>query len=162
MGTENTPGKALLICGKICSGKSTYVKKLCQERRAAVLSCDDLTLALFEEKLGSRHEQITQKAQSYLFQRAAELLALGIDVILEWGFWTKENRSAAEKFFRDRGFETEWHYIEVSETVWRRNIEKRNAAGKGSYFVDDGLAKKCAALFEPPAQEEIDVWYSSC
>lgn len=152
-------GTAILICGKICSGKTTYVNSLREERHAAVLSCDDLTLALFEENLGSRHEEVTQKAQGYLFQRAAELLALGVNVILEWGFWTRESRRAAEKFFRDRGFETEWHYIEVSDAVWKQSIEKRNAAKESSYFVDEGVAKKCMALFQPPKKEEIDIWY---
>ena len=81
--------KAILICGKICCGKSTYTETLRRERHAAVLSCDDLTLALFDEHLGNDHERVTQKAQSYLLQRARELLKLGVPVILEWGFCTK-------------------------------------------------------------------------
>jgi len=159
MNEKQENGTAILICGKICSGKTTYVNGLRKEKHAAVLSCDDLTLALFDENLGSRHEEITRKAQNYLFRRATELLALGVNVILEWGFWTKESRMAAEQFFRNRGFETEWHYIEVSEEAWKRNVEKRNAARTGSYFVDEGVAKKCMALFQPPEKEEIDVWY---
>lgn len=162
MNQKQKNGTAILICGKICSGKSTYVNQLRRERHAAVLSCDDLTLALFDENLGSRHEEITQKAQDYLFQRAAELLALGVNVILEWGFWTRESRGAAEEFFRNRGFETEWHYIEVSDAVWKQRIEKRNAAKEGSYFVDEGVAKKCMALFQPPERKEIDIWVTRC
>lgn len=162
MSEKREPGKAILVCGKICCGKSTYVTHLCQEHPAAVLSCDELTLSLFDEFLGEKHDEITGKAQSYLFQKAVELLALGVDVILEWGFWTKASRVSAETFFRDRGFETEWHYIEVSDEVWRQSIEKRNAVGKGSYFVDDGLAEKCADLFQAPDREEMDVWVTRC
>ncbi len=152
--------KAILICGKICSGKSTYAEKLRRERRAAVLSCDDLTLSLFPERLGDRHEVITWRVHQYLFQRAAELLALSVNVILEWGFWTVESRREAEAYFRDRGFDTEWHYVEISDDAWRECIQKRNRQRPtGTYLVDRNLVEKCASLFQPPAPEEVDVWH---
>ncbi len=152
--------KAILICGMICSGKSTYTETLRKGRHAMVLSCDDLTLALFQRELGSRHDEITEKAQGYLFQRAAELLELGVPVILEWGFWTRESRRKATAFFHSKGFETEWHYLEVSEKVWRERIQKRNRESPdASYSVDENLAEKCAGLFQPPEKDEIDVWH---
>ncbi len=152
--------KVILICGKICSGKSTYAEKLRLERRAAVLSCDDLTLALFPEQLGDQHEEITRRAHEYLFQRAAELLALSVNVILEWGFWTVESRREAEAYFRNQGFETEWHYVEISDDAWRECIKKRNGQHpSGAYAVDRNLMEKCASLFQPPDPKEIDVWH---
>lgn len=152
--------KAILICGKLCSGKSFYTQALKRREHAAVLSCDELTLALFPRFLGDEHEAVTARAQAYLFHLAEELLSAGASVILEWGFWTRENRRQAESFFRSRGFETEWHYVEVSDIQWRKNIAKRNAAAQDdAYEVDENLAEKCAALFEPPTREEIDVWH---
>lgn len=154
--------KVYCICGKLCCGKSTYAKKLSEETRAPILSCDDLTLAIFDEQLGDSHERVTQKAQAYLYQMAVQLAELGISVILEWGFWTRESRLAANKFFQEKGIPVEWHYVEVSEEMWRRNIAKRNASGAaGSYYVDEGLAEKCSSLFEAPHPEEIDVWYQN-
>lgn len=151
--------KAILICGKLCSGKTFYSQTLKRREHAAVLSCDDLTLALFPRLLGSEHETVTARAQTYLFRLADELLSAGSNVILEWGFWTRESRRQAEGFFRSRGFKTEWHYLYVSDEQWRKNIVKRNASNQdGSYYVDDKLKEKCAALFEPPTQEEINVW----
>lgn len=147
--------KAILICGKLCCGKSTYVKALLEQRKAMVLSCDDLMLALLPEQLGALHEEVSQKAQAYLFAQAAELLSLGVDVILEWGFWQKESRRAAEAFFRSRGFETEWHYIQVTDEEWRRRIAHRSAeAPSDAYRVDQGLMEKCQALFEEPSPAE--------
>ena len=44
--------EVILICGKICCGKSTYAAKLLSERQAVLLSVDDglreKCLALFE------------------------------------------------------------------------------------------------------------------
>lgn len=151
--------KAYLICGKICSGKSYYTEKLRRERHCPVLSCDELMLSLFPEQLGSRHEEVSARVQAYLFQKAAELLEAGVSPILEWGFWTVKSRREAEEFFHSRGFETEWHYVEVSDETWRKNLQKRNGAGApGAYHVDQNLAEKCARLFEPPKPEEIQVW----
>ena len=39
--------KVFLICGKICSGKSTYARKLMENRQAVLLSADEIMLALF-------------------------------------------------------------------------------------------------------------------
>ena len=81
--------KVILICGKICSGKSTYAEQLRIKERAAVLSVDEIMLALFEQQVGDKHEEYTQNIQKYLFEKSAELVETGINVILEWGFWTK-------------------------------------------------------------------------
>ena len=40
-------GKAILICGKICSGKSTYAARLKKETNAVLLSVDEIMLDLF-------------------------------------------------------------------------------------------------------------------
>ncbi|HOV25823.1 MAG TPA: AAA family ATPase [Pseudobacteroides sp.] len=46
--------KIIIMCGKICSGKSTYSQKLKKEINAVVLSCDELMLSLFDEQLGDK------------------------------------------------------------------------------------------------------------
>lgn len=149
---------AILVCGKICCGKSTYCESLKKQRNAVVLSVDELVLPLFGEYLGERHEEITQKAQEYLLARAAELLPLGISVILGWGFWSAESRRSAREFFSARGLATELHYIELTDSEWRRRIDKRNStADSGAYYVDETLAQKCESIFQPPDDSEIDV-----
>ena len=151
----------ILLCGKLCCGKSTYTKVLLEHRRAMLLSCDELMLSLLPEQLGELHDEVARKAQAYLFARAAELLALGIDVILDWGFWQKESRRTAEDFFRSRGFTSEWIYLNVTDEEWRRRIEKRNAeAPPGAYRVDEGLMQKCVSLFEEPGPQEGIVFNS--
>ena len=145
----------VLLCGKLCCGKSTYTKALLERRRAMLLSCDELMLSLLPEQLGDLHDEVARKAKGYLLARALELLALGIDVILDWGFWQKESRREAEAFFRSRGFETEWIYLNVTDEEWRRRIAKRNAeAPPGAYRVDEGLLQKCISRFEEPSPEE--------
>ena len=145
----------ILLCGKLCCGKSTYTKTLLERRRAMLLSCDELLLSLLPEQLGDLHDEVARKAKGYLLARALELLELGVDVILDWGFWQKESRRAAEDFFHSRGFATEWIYLHVTDEEWRRRIAKRNAeAPPLAYRVDEGLMNKCQSLFEEPDPEE--------
>lgn len=172
--TEKTPGerglararaKAILISGRICCGKTSYAEKLRLENRAALLSCDEITLALFDEQIGENHDEIVGRTEAYLFEKAVELIGIGVSVIFDWGFWTREERDYATAFFRGRGIETEWHYVAVSDDTWRKYLMKRNSAvlagGKKFYLIDDAVADKFNAMFEAPAREEIDIWHQN-
>ena len=154
--------KVILICGRICSGESTYAGRLRAERKAVLLSIDEIMLALFGLYAGERHDEYTGKTEVYLLNKAAELIESGIDVILDWGFWQRKKRKAVRSFFAGRGIACEFHYLDIEDAVWRERLERRNqavAAGEVcAYPVDENLAAKFEALFEPPDKAEIDVW----
>lgn len=156
--------QVILLCGKICSGKSTYALALQKERPSAVrLSCDDLMLVLFPEGAGEYHDMLAYRAQDYLFTLSVEALRAGCDVILDWGFWRKAWRDKARSFFAGHGVPCALHYVDAAPEVWRRHVEARNQAVQDgqttAYFVDDGLIAKLESLFEAPDPEEIDVLY---
>lgn len=155
--------KVMLICGKIASGKSVYAKKLCAQENAVMLSVDELVLSILGSDLGERHDEITQRVQAYLFAKSLEMINAGSNILLDWGFWTKQRRCAARRFYESRGIACEFHYIDTPDEVWRINIEIRNrsvlAGETNAYFVDDGLIRKLEAAFEVPSREEIDVWF---
>jgi len=90
--------KVILVCGKICAGKTTYAKKLAEEIGAVILSVDEITLALFGQHLGDKHDEMVEKTKKYLFGKAAEIISVGVNVILDWGFWTREERQYAVTF----------------------------------------------------------------
>ena len=154
--------KVILICGKICSGKSTYAEKLRLENKAVLLSVDEITLALFEQHIGDKHDEYVEKTQNYLFDKSVEIIETGMNVILDWGFWMKEERAFAREFYKARNIECEFHYIDIRDETWGLRLRKRNdailAEETSAYYVDDNLAAKFGALFEMPDKEEIDVW----
>ena len=155
--------KALLICGKIASGKSVYAERIKQQENAVMLSVDELVLSVLGSDLGEKHDEITERVQAYLFAKSVEIIRAGTNVLLDWGFWTKEKRQAARAFYESRSIACEFHYIDVPDAVWHRNIEIRNQAvldGKtDAYYVDEGLMLKLQSLFEAPDKTEIDVWH---
>ncbi len=153
--------EVIMTCGRICSGKSTYAEELRKRLGAVVLSVDEITLALFGQDVGDMHDTYVERTKNYLFEKSVQIAAGGIDVILDWGYWTKEERRYAHEFYSSRGIKCSLHYIDVPDDEWHRRIKKRNgmvAAGECSaYYIDEGIAEKSAELFEPPDDEEIDV-----
>lgn len=154
--------KVIFVCGKICCGKSTYAEKLCSEGKAVLLSVDEIMLALFGLYAGDKHDEYVEKTKKYLLDKSVEIMKSGIDVVLDWGFWKKDERIYVREFYSAKGMEYEFHYIDISDEVWRTRLDTRNSAvsaGKANaYIVDDNLAAKFASVFEMPDREEIDVW----
>ena len=154
--------KVILICGKICSGKSTYAEQLRIQNNAVLLSTDEITLALFGQHCGDKHDDYVERTQNYLFNKSLELIEVGINVILDWGFWSREGRRRLTDFYDSLNIPCEWHYIDVDDQTWYKNILERNSRvlndNSGSdYYLDEGLLCKCLSLWEAPTEDEIDV-----
>ncbi|MCH5349827.1 MAG: ATP-binding protein [Oscillospiraceae bacterium] len=150
-----------LICGKICSGKTYYARKLAEEKNALILSCDELS-RIIDRNISidsDKYDIIAKELQSYLLWRAADISNHGVSVILDWGFWTERDRIAVTFFLTEHGFNHEWHYLDISEERLKENIEKRNSHPSAfDYFVDEGLLEKCLSRFEVPDKKSVDVW----
>lgn len=156
--------RVFLICGKICSGKSYYAKELKALNNAVILSTDEATFDLIENEQGEFYDVFAKRVNLYLRKKAVEICSSGANVILDWGFWTKADRNEISEFLKNTGTEFEWHYIDVPDEVWNKNITKRNkrieeGRGGSDFFVDEGLLKKLNSMFEVPCKSEIDVWH---
>lgn len=153
--------KVILICGKLCCGKSTYAAKLRRERGAVLLSIDEIMLSMFGQYAGEMHDEYAARTEKYLLEKSLEIIDSGINVVLDWGSWTKAKRESIREFFKSRGIDFELHYLDVPDSVWRERIVKRNntvsEGNNSAYYVDENLAAKFQAIFEPPTAEEIDV-----
>ena len=153
-----TVAKLILICGPVCAGKSTYARRLAAETGAVALSSDDLTKPL-SDLPGVDHDAIFPIVHDYLLRVAADLVRHGLDVILDWGFWRRDERAALSARLRSEGVPFEWRGLRVDPAQLRCNILRRNAnPGPTDYIVDEGLLNKCLALFEVPEPEEMDEW----
>lgn len=155
--------KIYLICGKICSGKTYYAKQLKEKYNAVILSTDEATFDLINNEQGEFYNVFASRVNNYLKKKAAEIALAGANVILDWGFWTKKDRANISAYFAKRNIPFEWHYIDIDDEIWKRNIAERNAKiklgnGGSDFYVDEGLLNKVNTIFEVPEQSEIDVW----
>ena len=158
--------KVYLICGKICSGKSYYSKKLKEEVNAVILSPDEATYDLINNEQGEFYNVFSERLNKYLTRKVGEIAKAGANVIFERGLWSKEERQKVKQYFEENNIETELHYIHVSDENWKKQIEERNKrveSGKGGadFYLDEGLMKKLVSKFEEPTEDEVDVWYEN-
>lgn len=151
--------KVLIMCGKICSGKSTYAEKLKLENKAVILSVDELTLALFENQAGEKLDFYVEKLKEYFLKKSLDIVEAGADVILDWGFWTKKERDYAREFYDSRNISYQFYYMNVGIDEWKKWILKRNQEIKReqleAYPIDKGLLSKVEKMFEEPDRKEL-------
>lgn len=158
--------KVYLICGKICSGKSYYCKKLKERVKSVILSPDEATYDLIKNEQGEFYNVFCDRLLKYLNKKAIEIVNAGANVIYERGLWSKAERDETKKFFEENNIETELHYIHVSDDIWKKQIEERNnkvkeGNGGSDFYLDEGLMKKLVSKFEEPISDEVDVWYEN-
>ena len=156
--------KLIAICGKICCGKSYYSKYLKEKENAVILSCDELTDILFDNNLGDKHDELSKRIRKYLLKKAEDIIQTNSNVILDWGFWSKNDRKYIKEYFSSKGINCEWHYINIDDASWQKNIDERNQRvlsgnGGSDYYLDEGLMKKLLSKWEEPSKDEIDVWF---
>jgi len=153
--------KVIMTCGKLCSGKSTYARKLQEASGAVILSLDAVMLALFPEGAGAEHDRYVERAEKYLLELSLQIVRAGTDVILDWGLWTRSQRQRIREFYARHGTENEMHYLRISEGEWDRRIRKRNGQYRqgepSDYYVDEGLLQKFRSVFQEPDASEADL-----
>lgn len=156
--------RVIAICGKICSGKSYFAKKLKEKEKAVILSTDEATFDLTENEQGEFYNIFADRVNKYLRKKAVEIVKADCNVILDWGFWTKKDRTEITDYFNNFGINVEWHYIDIESSRWEKLIEERNRRieeGNGgcNFYLNEGLMKKLLSKFEEPSKEEISFWH---
>ena len=157
-------GKVIVLCGKICSGKSYYSKQLKDSLNAVVISPDEATYELIHNEQGEFYNVFSERLSKYLTRKVGEIAKAGATVIFERGLWSAKDRKEIKEYYQNNGVDCEIHYVFVDDETWKQNIAERNKrvlAGDGGadFYLDEGLMKKLESLWEEPAEDEYDVIY---
>jgi predicted kinase len=153
------------MCGLPGAGKTTVARRLARDIPAVRLSpdewLDDLGVDLFAEDIRDRLE-------TRLWQLARELLAAGVSVILESGFWARSDRDEKRLGARALGVRVELHYLDVPFEELCRRVSTRPGPTPdalspftrelmtsyiGHFAVPDQAE---LALFDPPTRSAIE------
>jgi len=147
-----------LICGLPCSGKTTLAKTLEIGRSALRLSPDEWITRLYGPDISSEAlDAVRDPVESALWELAARALELGVDVILENGFWSRSEREEYRERAKKLGARSELHYVHASEAELLRRLEQRNAQlPPNTFWIDSARLQGWFQLFEPPNDDELD------
>ena len=112
-----------LMVGLPCSGKTTLAQKLESERSALRLTPDEWQVRLFgqdaeEQEHDVRHNLI----ETMLWNIASRALVLGTNIILDFGFWAREEREDFRLRAKQLGVSSEVHFLDVSEDELMRRL----------------------------------------
>ncbi|MCS7481459.1 AAA family ATPase [Umezawaea endophytica] len=143
--------RLILLCGLPGSGKTTLAKALASTRPAIRLCPDEwlaaLGVDLFDEPFRARLEAVFQ-------QHAWALLAQGLTVVLENGFWSRAERKEVLRGGRALGAEVELRFLDVPIEELARRLEAR-ARQPGAVLITRSMLEGYAALFEAPDAAEL-------
>lgn len=141
-----------MICGLPTSGKSTLAKKLEKETGAIRLTPDEWIDSIFNQNMEGKERDSIEDIQ---WQLAKRLLRQGCSVILESGFWSREQRKAVRQTAIDLGAQVQIHFLDVPvDELQKRAVERNKNLGQGVFFTDPRKIPDWAEFFEPLDQEE--------
>jgi predicted kinase len=143
-----------LTVGLPCTGKTTVARRIEVEQHALRLTKDEWVKALYgDENPPSAQEVI----EGRLIRIALRVLELGSNVVIDYGLWSRDERSALRQAAADRGALVEIRYLELTPAEQRRRLDQRMAdAPHTTWPMSDGELADWAARIEVPSPGELD------
>ena len=151
--------KLHLICGLPCAGKTTLARRLEQELPGIRLSPDEWLIKIFGLTLspdGTSNGPHRDAVEGIQFGLGLRLVAEGLNVILDNGFWTREERDGLRARAEDAGVPMKLHYVHAPISELRRRIADRNAnLPEGTYPIKDEVFELALRWFQAPSPDEL-------
>lgn len=146
-----------LICGLPGAGKTTLAKQLEHSQAALRLSPDEwIATILADGNDIAERDRLRTPVEAIQWEVAQRTLILGINVVLENGFWSRAERDSYRTQAEALGVWVELHYLDVArDELWAR-LAKRNAnRPPGTFAVTKDQLELWASWFEAPTKDEL-------
>jgi predicted kinase len=151
-----------LVCGPVGAGKTTYSRKLAQELRAARFSLDDWVVGLFGRTMPDPLSldwwiEHCDLCSARLWLSCRDLLAVEIDVILDFGFCFRAHRDRYRALAAAAGAQISLHVLDVDPALRRQRVQARNRDKAETYAltVTDEMFDTSETWWEPPTADEL-------
>src|SRR5262245_33336270 len=151
-----------LTCGLPGSGKTTLAKQIEQERPALRLTADEWLFALFgpepespEIMRGAPSVRRTT-VEALQWEVAAAALRLGVDVVVDWGVWSRQERDDYRARATALGARSVVCFLDIARDEQWRRLSARNAnLPPGAFPIEEEYLDLWASWFERPPDEEL-------
>ncbi len=145
------------MVGLPCSGKTTLARKLEIERSALRLTPDEWHVRLFGQDADDpEHDARHTWIEVLLWSIARRALELGTNVVLDFGFWTREEREDFRRRAKELGAASEVHFLDAPEEELLRRLATRNAQPPEACFrISPAAMKRWISSFQRPTADEL-------
>ncbi len=147
-----------LMVGLPCSGKTTLAQQLEREQSALRLTADEWHVQLFgqdaeEPEHDARHGLI----EAMLWNIARRSLELGTNVILDFGFWAREEREDYRARAKQLGASSEVHFLDVSADALLQRLAVRNSQlSQACFHIPQEKMQSWITCFQRPTPDELE------
>lgn len=142
-----------MIRGLPGSGKSTLALQLERYLPGLLFTPDEWIERMNEEGHKKGKRKLVETLQ---WDVALKALRLGLNVILENGFWYKQERQDFREQAAAIGAETKLHFLDVPPEELKRRLNERNRnLPTNACFVNPDLIDLWLSEFESPTADEI-------
>jgi predicted kinase len=149
---------AHLIFGRVGAGKTTFGRALATQRGALFFCLDEWMATLFMMDAPAPLTldwalPRTERAEAQIWAIVQQAFALGIDVVLELGFFRRTQRDRARAAITGAAIAV--HVVEAPAHVRRERVRERNR-GSATFTVevDDAMFDWAEAYFEDIGEDE--------
>jgi predicted kinase len=145
------------MCGLPCAGKTTLAKEIERERAALRLTPDDWIVAMLGNVLPLEQlYALRDPVEAKLWELAERALTLGVDVVVDFGVWSRSEREEFRARVARLGARSELHFLDVPLNELVARLAVRNAAlPPGTFHIEEANIRLWWTWFEPPADDEL-------
>jgi predicted kinase len=146
---------AHLLFGYLGSGKTTFAKYLEVKHEAVRFTPDEWMARLFgndppEASFPERAEAILQLLEPLWMC----CLSLNVDVVLDYGFWSRKERDEVRAIVERLGASACLYRLDCSDEEARRRIDARNQADHRTLHIAPATYAALRSRFEPLEADE--------
>lgn len=145
-----------IICGFIGAGKPTFARRLEAETGAVRITKDAWLIRLIgHDPAIEGYAELDRRVCALSRELAFDLASKGIDVILDEGFWSRQERADLKQRVRDVGAEPVVYFVDTPIDVIRERVAHRNEhLTEDAFVISSEMLEGYLPFWEPPAADE--------
>jgi len=150
------PTTLYLICGRIAAGKSTLARRLAAQPATLLITMDHWMSTLFptENRTIEDFARLSARLRAAMGPHVVDILRQDLSVVLDFPANSVKWRSWMRSLISEANVAHELHVLDVSDTICKARLRKRNESGEHQYQVDEATYDLFMSYFVRPTPDE--------
>jgi predicted kinase len=151
---EGGASRMFVMVGLPAAGKTSRARELASAWNALRLTPDEWMIPLFGQEQPEGKRNILEGRLIWL---ALSALRIGVNVVLDFGVWGKDERSALRALASSVGATSQLVYLPVDEEEQLRRVQARPVTGTTTTFeMTRADLERWRQIFQPPDADELE------